>query len=167
MSDGLSHVIYGKSTKCCKGWWLSSEQQSEHWQLKGPQVWISAAFRLYIPYLNSNYVSIHFISQNESTVYQETFEGENFCKFCSFVAIHKSFLHEIWIMASFGAAKVSNPQKLSPRKSYFSPICESFLPRKFPAIRYLPCQEVQQLRPHDSWPLFPNSPHKERTREQN
>ena len=41
--------------------------------------------------------------------------------------------------AKFGTwhslAKANNPQKFSPRKSYFSPICESFLPRKFPAIR--------------------------------
>ena len=32
----------------------------------------------------------------------------------------------------FGAAKVSNPWKFSPQKSYF---CESFLPWKFPIIR--------------------------------
>ena len=35
-------------------------------------------------------------------------------------------------VASFGAAQASNPRKFS----YFSPIRESFLPRKFPAIRY-------------------------------
>ena len=33
-------------------------------------------------------------------------------------------------MASFGAAKVSNPQKFSLRKSYFSPIHESFFASK-------------------------------------
>ena len=38
-------------------------------------------------------------------------------------------------MASFGAAKVSSPQKFSLQKSYFSPIHESFLPQKFPGIR--------------------------------
>ena len=37
-------------------------------------------------------------------------------------------------MVSFGAAKVSNLQKFFLRKSYFSPIRESFLPPKFPAI---------------------------------
>ena len=34
-------------------------------------------------------------------------------------------------------SKASNPRKFSPRKSYFSPIPESFLPRKFPVIRYI------------------------------
>ena len=42
----------------------------------------------------------------------------------------------LWGVASFGVAKASNPWKFSPRKSYFSPICESFLPQKCPAIRY-------------------------------
>ena len=42
-------------------------------------------------------------------------------------------------VASFGAAKASNPRKFSPLKSYFSTISESFLPRKFPAIWYLLC----------------------------
>ena len=33
------------------------------------------------------------------TVWPETFEGENFRKFHGFVAIRKSFLHEIWGVA--------------------------------------------------------------------
>ena len=37
-------------------------------------------------------------------------------------------------MASVGTAKGSNLPKFSPRKSYFSPICDSFRPQKFPAI---------------------------------
>ena len=40
-------------------------------------------------------------------------------------------------VASFGAAKASNSRKFSPRKTYFSPIHESFLLRKFPAIQYI------------------------------
>ena len=52
-----------------------------------------------------------------------------FCCYC--------FLSEIWGHGVFGAAKVSNPRKFSPRKSYFSPICESVLPRKFPAVWYI------------------------------
>ena len=35
-----------------------------------------------------------------------------------------------------GMAKVSNPRKFSPWKSYFSPICESFFPSKVSAIQY-------------------------------
>ena len=37
-------------------------------------------------------------------------------------------------VVSFGAAKVSNPRKFSPQKSYFSPIRESFLPPNFVII---------------------------------
>ena len=43
--------------------------------------------------------------------------AENFREFHGFVAIHESFLHKIWGMGSFGAAKVINLQKFSPRKS--------------------------------------------------
>ena len=68
----------------------------------------------------------------------ETFEGENFHKFCSFVAIRESFLCKIWGCGTFGAEKASNSQKFSPRKSYILPIRERFLPQKFPAIRYFP-----------------------------
>ena len=39
-------------------------------------------------------------------------------------------------VASVRTAKASNPRKFFSAKSYFSPIRESFLPRKFPAIRY-------------------------------
>ena len=40
-------------------------------------------------------------------------------------------------MAFFGAGQASNLRKFSLGKTYFSPIRESFLPRKFPTIRYL------------------------------
>ena len=33
----------------------------------------------------------------------------------------------------------SIPRKFSPRNGHFLPICESFLPRKFPAIQYCTC----------------------------
>ena len=39
-------------------------------------------------------------------------------------------------VASFDVAKVSNRQKFSPRKLYFSPIQKSFLPRNLFAIQY-------------------------------
>ena len=48
---------------------------------------------------------------------------------------------KFWGMASFGGiiggtlvASASTPQKFSPQKPYFPPICKSFLPWKFPAI---------------------------------
>ena len=58
---------------------------------------------------------------------------KNVCEFCGFVAIRKSFLHEIW---GHGILWCGTNEQSAPRKSYFSPICESFLPWKFPAIRY-------------------------------
>jgi len=76
----------------------------------------------------------------------ETFEGEKFRKFCGFVAIRKSFLCKIWGVASFGIAKASNLRKFSPRKSYFSTIHESFLPRKFPAIQHVQVNQQEPVR---------------------
>ena len=85
--------------------------------------------------------SIHTIADLATRVY----------KFCTLYHISGKLLREktfadfrvLWLFAkvfstkfggtlSFGVVQVSNP-----RKSYFSPICESFFPRKFPAIRYL------------------------------
>ena len=63
-----------------------------------------------------------------NTVERESFEGEKFCAIRAKVSPQN-----LGGVASFCAAKASNPRKFSPRKSYFSPICESFLPRKFPA----------------------------------
>ena len=51
----------------------------------------------------------------------------------------KVFSTKLGGVVSFGIAKASNP-----RKSYFSPIRESFLPRKFPAIRYNSWSTVQR-----------------------
>ena len=48
----------------------------------------------------------------------------------------KVFSAKFGAVVSFGTVKASNPRKFSLRKSYFSPIRESFLPRKFTAIRY-------------------------------
>ena len=49
----------------------------------------------------------------------------------------KVFFAKFGAVASFGVAKVSNPRRFSPRKLYFSLTRESFLPQKFPAIRYM------------------------------
>ena len=54
-------------------------------------------------------------------------------------------------MAFFGTAKVSNHRKFSPRKSYFLPIRESFLPWKVPAIQYSRVVTIQ------GWQLFVSS----------
>ena len=79
------------------------------------------------------------------------FEGENFRKFYGFVAIRKCFLHKIWGVASFGTAKVSNPRKFSPQKSYSSQIRKSFLPQKFPAIRYCSMFRSSDHSPVTEW----------------
>ena len=49
------------------------------------------------------------------------------------------------IVASFGMAKASNPQRFSRWNRIFLQIHESFLPRKFPAISYLLSIEVSSL----------------------
>ena len=60
-------------------------------------------------------------------------------------------------MKSIGMVKVSNPRKFSPRKSYFSLVCESFLHRKFPALWYIHvCYNVlfvYVLHPLQSYPV--------------
>ena len=63
------------------------------------------------------------------------FWGEKtFANFTVLWVFVKVFSAKFVGMASVGVTKRSNPQKFSPRKSYFSPICQSFLPREFPAI---------------------------------
>ena len=59
---------------------------------------------------------------------------KTFTNFAVLWLFAKVFSVKFWGIVSFGAAKVSNPQKFSPRKSYFLLICKSFLPRKFSAI---------------------------------
>ena len=49
----------------------------------------------------------------------------------------KVFFAKFGDVTLFGAAKTSNPQRFSPRKSYFSQICNIFLPRKFPSNTYI------------------------------
>ena len=61
---------------------------------------------------------------------------KTFANFTVLWRFAKVFSAEFGGVASFGAAETSNPRKFSPGKLYFSPICESFLPQKFFAIRY-------------------------------
>ena len=59
-----------------------------------------------------------------NTIQLETFEGENFCEFCSFLAICGSFLCKIWGWGTFGAVKASNPRNFSLLKvSYYMVPC--------------------------------------------
>ena len=43
------------------------------------------------------------------------------------------------------ATPVSNPRKFSVQKSYFRPIRMSFVPRKFPTIRYCPVKKQSKV----------------------
>ena len=54
--------------------------------------------------------------------------GETFVNFVVLWLFLKVFSAKFGGVASFGAAQVSNPRKFFPRKSYFLPIRESFLP---------------------------------------
>ena len=62
---------------------------------------------------------------------------KTFANFAVLWPFMKVFSVKFGNMASFGAAQASNLRKFSPQKLYFLPICESFLPQKFSAIRYL------------------------------
>ena len=55
-----------------------------------------------------------------NTAWQETFEGENFCKFRGFVAIHESFLCKIGGVVSFGGDTSEQSAKLFSVKILFS-----------------------------------------------
>ena len=50
----------------------------------------------------------------------------------------KVFFAKFGSVVSFGTAQASNPRTFFSWISSFSPICESFLPQKYPAIRHVP-----------------------------
>ena len=72
--------------------------------------------KLHVIALSSTRSCLEFGKNGTKLPYTENFKEETFCEFHGFVAICKSFLHEIWGVASFGAAKASNLRKFSPRK---------------------------------------------------
>ena len=75
------------------------------------------------------------------------FREKTFVNFAVLWLFVKVFSAKFWGVASFGAAKVSNLQKFSPRKLYFSPLHESFLPRKYEWLwLYVMC--VWRCYPH-------------------
>ena len=55
---------------------------------------------------------------------------KTFANFAVLWLFRKVFSKKFGSVVSFGTAKVSNLE-------YFSPICESFLPQKFPAVQYI------------------------------
>ena len=78
------------------------------------------------------------------TVQRETFEGENFRKFRGFVAIHESFLCDIWDVAFFGAAKASNPRNIFSTKIVFFTNSRKFSPSKVSCYIRTTCSMFQR-----------------------
>ena len=65
----------------------------------------------------------------------ETIERENFlANFKVLWLFANVFFMKFWGVASFGSTSEQSAE-VFPMKIFFPPICESFLPRKFPAIR--------------------------------
>ena len=73
---------------------------------------------------------LYKLTCTEDTIQWETFEGENFHKFCSFVAICKSFLHKIWGLGVFWSGK--SEQSAFLQKSYFHQFAKVFSLESFP-----------------------------------
>ena len=64
------------------------------------------------------------------TVQQETFEGENVCRFQDFIAIHESFLYEIFGLVSFSGTSEQSA-KVFFTKLYFPLIYKVFFLENF------------------------------------
>ena len=58
------------------------------------------------------------------------FRGRKLSQISQFCGYSRKFSPQNWGCGTFGAAKVSNPRKFSPRKLYFSPIWRKFSPSK-------------------------------------
>ena len=81
----------------------------------------------------------------------ENFPGRKLLRektFTNFVVLWlfvKVFSTKFGGVVSFCVAQASNLWNFSPQKLSFSPICESFLPQKFPAIRYVTVPHNSQM----------------------
>ena len=135
---------------------------------------MSKQYHLYVTLVQTKYQAIYIVLGLLSCMagcchseWTKTFEGENFRDFMVLWLFANVFSMKFGSVASLAQAQASNLRKSSPRKSYFSPVHESFLPRKFPAIRYycqlLPasshvagCREVECMS-NIVYPRLPNS----------
>ena len=61
-----------------------------------------------------------------------------FTNFTIFQPSAKVFSTKFWACHTHYATSFNIPRKFSPQNAPLLPICESFLLRKFPAIRYMP-----------------------------
>ena len=67
---------------------------------------------------------------NLHTTQWETFEGENFHNFCGFVAIHESFLYEIWGRGVLWRGKTEQSTKVFLAKVVYFTNLRKFTPLK-------------------------------------
>ena len=74
-----------------------------------------------------------FLALHHSYSIAGNFRGR---KLLQFRGYSRKFFCEIWGHSVLWCGKSKQSARVSPRKSYFSPIHESLLPRKFPAIWY-------------------------------
>ena len=68
------------------------------------------------------------------TVQRETFEGENFCDFQGFVAIHENFSAKFGDVVSFGSTSVQYAKVFFFAKMIFSTNSQIFSPLKVSVI---------------------------------
>jgi len=133
MSENLQQLLAGVQS-CTK---LLSVETNHPLDSIIEYVWGYYVIKEYLLFI-LEYINVEelFQVQREYRILWETFEGENFCKFCSFVAICKSFVREIWRCGILWHSKSEQSAKVFSVKIVFSPICESFLIRKFPTVWY-------------------------------
>ena len=74
--------------------------------------------------------------------YSGNFRGRKLSQILKFCGYSRKFSLQNLGVWHLWCCKTSNLRMFSPRKSYFSPIRESFLSRKFPAIRYSPLSRL-------------------------
>ena len=125
--------IFSTAARNSPGNKASSFQSLHHAYLLGIIVCLSVETTIFVNINPQTSFSGHSqLSGNEAMHHcyhiAGNFRGEKLLRILRLVAICESFLCKIW---AFGAAKVNNLRKFSPRKLYFSQICESFLPRKY------------------------------------
>ena len=94
----------------------------------------------------SSACTVAYVSYVSILQWEKLSREKTFCEFCGFVAICKSFLCEIWGHGILWHGTSEQSVKVFSTKSYFSPICKSFLPQKFPAIQQLMIMKGQEGR---------------------
>ena len=77
-------------------------------------------------------------NKHQNTVWREIFAGQNFRGFRGLPNIRENFIRELGVLAVLSRDSGQHPRKFYLRIFILGAIRENFVPRKFPAIRYLP-----------------------------